>query len=597
MLKKSVFSIVLILMIIINTSTLAAGIQKSAPECVRLSWTGDTMTVTWHAGITAGGGAMRYGTNRLLTDVGEINAVEIVAASGGDLDFRIFRATPTSLKPATTYYYSVGNDDNWSPVYSFTTAERDTGSVSFLYMGDIQAVDSDIDTWGRMLTDAYAKNPGLSFGMFGGDLVDNGTRADQWRPLLKNASPVFSKIPLMPANGNHESNFPSGKPELYLDLFALPRNGPEGFKEEFYSYDYGNCHIVVLNSWVFSGEQKVDADDYEKINRWIAGDLGASHAAWKIVVMHHPVYSLASDRVADAVRKNWEPLLESGGVSLVLCGHQHVYARSFPMTDGKIDEENGIAYIMGNAGGKFYETADETYQAKTLYDVSTYQIIRTDGSSLTVQTFDDKGNELDCCALSPRTGTGFAAAVSDVDDSAWYAGAAAYTTGRGLMDGMGNNEFAPDLPLTRAMISQVIFRLSERADDISETRKAQPAVFSDVSVGAWYADAVAWITSEGIAEGYGDGRFGPDDVITREQFISLLYRYAALQSSDLSAEADLSFYSDMSSVSVWAADDVRWAVRSGLIGGLPGGLLAPRDTMTRAQCAEILRRFCLECAY
>ena len=138
------------------------------------------------------------------------------------------------------------------------------------------------------------------------------------------------------------------------------------------------------------------------INSWVENDLRASNAKWKIVLTHVPVYAIHSDTTADKAKENWAPIFEREGVNLVFVGHQHVYSRLKPLTNGSVDYENGVTYIMGNSGLKHYSSADETLAERTIYNIPTYQFVAADGDSLTVQTFDAAGNELDFIALSPR---------------------------------------------------------------------------------------------------------------------------------------------------------------------------------------------------
>jgi hypothetical protein len=284
-------------------------------------------------------------------------------------------------------------------------ASEDAESFSFLYFGDIQVVENaaaDFAAWGKLAADAVKANPGVAFALQGGDIVESGINRAEWDAFLENADAALGDIPFFPTNGNHESNFLSGKPELYLEIFDLPQNGPEGFKGEFYSFDYGNTHVLSLNSWVFSGEQKLTESDLAALDAWVAADLKNSDATWKIAVTHVPLYPVHSDTTGEKARAHWAPLLEEYGVSLVFVGHQHVYSRLKPLTDGAVDYENGVTYIMGNAGRKFYDAADESLAERTVYNTPTYQLVRVDGNSLTVQTFDGDGNELDFAALSPR---------------------------------------------------------------------------------------------------------------------------------------------------------------------------------------------------
>ena len=173
---------------------------------------------------------------------------------------------------------------------------------------------------------------------------------------------------------------------------------------------------------------------------------------------------------------------------------------------------------------------------------------------------------------------------NDVVPGAWYTDAVQYAYDNGLMTGTSATTFEPNTTTTRGMIVSMLHRL-----------EGSPAVgiadFSDVASGDWYADPVAWAASEGIVGGYGDGTFGPNDLITREQMASILYRYADYKGLDVSARASLDAYSDADSVSPWASDVMSWAVSEGIISGMTEDTLAPQGTATRAQVAAMFQRF------
>lgn len=113
-------------------------------------------------------------------------------------------------------------------------------------------------------------------------------------------------------------------------------------------------------------------------------------------------------------------------------------------------------------------------------------------------------------------------------------------------------------------------------------------VFPDVEDGAWYAEAIAWAAEQGIVGGYGNGQFGPNDSITREQLAVMLYRYAG---SPTVPDLPLNF-TDASEVSEYALGAMRWAVGEGIINGIGNGLLSPKGKATRAQVAAMLMRYC-----
>lgn len=127
--------------------------------------------------------------------------------------------------------------------------------------------------------------------------------------------------------------------------------------------------------------------------------------------------------------------------------------------------------------------------------------------------------------------------------------------------------------------------------------EGQPATtggsaFTDVADGAWYADAVTWAAENGIVGGYGGGLFGPEDNITREQLAAILYRYAQTKGYDTASGADLSAYGDASDVSSWAIPAMQWACGAGVIMGVTESALLPQGSATRAQVATMLMRFC-----
>jgi hypothetical protein len=176
---------------------------------------------------------------------------------------------------------------------------------------------------------------------------------------------------------------------------------------------------------------------------------------------------------------------------------------------------------------------------------------------------------------------------TDVNADNWYYKAVEYVTEKGLMNGVGDDTFEPNSNLTRAMLVTILYRLE---DEPEVTENA----FDDVNEGLYYTDAVNWAAENGIVQGYGDGKFGATDEITREQMAVILYNYAAYKQYELVSEddlSDLSDFPDASDVSTWAQDAMRWAVGAELINGMDGAL-NPSGTASRAQVAKILMAFC-----
>ena len=158
----------------------------------------------------------------------------------------------------------------------------------------------------------------------------------------------------------------------------------------------------------------------------------------------------------------------------------------------------------------------------------------------------------------------------DVSKNNWYFDAVQYVLENGLMNGTSANEFSPNADTTRGMIVTILARL-----DGVDTSGSSP----------WYAAGREWAMGAGVSDGT-----NMEGKITREQLAAMLYRYAKLKGYDVSASADISGYTDASSVSSWAKDAMQWAVGSGLIQG-SNNALTPQANASRAQIATILMRF------
>ncbi len=175
---------------------------------------------------------------------------------------------------------------------------------------------------------------------------------------------------------------------------------------------------------------------------------------------------------------------------------------------------------------------------------------------------------------------------TDVKESDWFYEAVRFVYENDLFNGTSATTFSPNVNMTRAMLVTVLYRLA------GKPAVTAGASFTDVKSGLWYSDAVAWASANGIVEGMGSGKFAPDDFVTREQMAVILMRYTRYQKADTSASADLSRFTDASSVSPWAQSAMAWAVASGLVNGRTATTLVPGGTATRAEVAAILMRYC-----
>ena len=175
-------------------------------------------------------------------------------------------------------------------------------------------------------------------------------------------------------------------------------------------------------------------------------------------------------------------------------------------------------------------------------------------------------------------------AFTDLDTAAWYHESVDFVLSTGLMNGVGNEKFAPNNQMTRAMVVTVLYRLA------GEPKVEGTVDFTDVPAGEYYYDALVWATENGLAMGVTETTFAPGRSITREQLVTFLYRYAQYAGLDVSGRADLTTFTDSQSVSSYAVDAFAWAVNAGIIDGVGNNTLAPRSTATRVQVAAVLMR-------
>ena len=177
-----------------------------------------------------------------------------------------------------------------------------------------------------------------------------------------------------------------------------------------------------------------------------------------------------------------------------------------------------------------------------------------------------------------------ASQFADLTAGSWYYGGVRCALENGLMTGTSARTFAPDRPVTRAMLVTILWRLAGEP-------YGRVSPFEDVLPGSWYAQAVSWAYDKGIVTGVTATSFQPGAPVTREQLCAILCRYAALTGKNTAASASLDAYTDRAQVSAYAEASVRWALQAGLLTGVGDGRLAPRSGATRAQLAVLLQRF------
>ena len=274
--------------------------------------------------------------------------------------------------------------------------------------------------------------------------------------------------------------------------------------------------------------------------------------------------------------KYYERWLEADDISPETYVKRHLDKIVTVEGEGEVKPELKMSHIGKDV--KFTFTPAEGWVIKSVY------VDGKDKGAIETYTYKD-------LAMDARIEVVFARNVAfqmnfvDVPESQWFYDDVYFAVSNGLFNGIDEDTFAPNASMTRAMLVTVLYRL-----------EGQPAVyggsaFSDVAAGQWYTDAVIWATRNGIVNGLGNGSFGTNDNVTREQMAAILYRYAQNCGYDTTARADLSGYTDAAKISAYAQEAMSWANAMGLVNGRTATSLAPNGTATRAEVAAIFHRF------
>ena len=321
-----------------------------------------------------------------------------------------------SLRPGTRYAYRVGDGESWSEWFTFVTASTASAPFRFLYLGDAQTgLDS---VWPRTVRAAYAQAPDARMIVEAGDTVAEGYDDNLWRQWAAGMSFIAASVPSLPVPGNHDEHRPPSAPdskkvlqpsELWRAHFALPRNGPASLGvlgEPFYYLDYQGVRFIAIDSNPFANKDYVESERARvqaAAVAWLRSILSNNPNRWTIVVQHHPAYPVAKGRDYPELRAALVPLFDEFHVDLVLQGHDHAYARSFPLRAGRPagPDERGTVYVISDSGAKMYEI-DSPYAPlmKTLLtDFQAYQVIAVDGLRLKFESYTAAGRLVDAFEL------------------------------------------------------------------------------------------------------------------------------------------------------------------------------------------------------
>jgi 3',5'-cyclic AMP phosphodiesterase CpdA len=369
-------------------------VASEMPDQVVLTWSEDprtTQTIQWRTSTRVKHGYVQYlkksdharfNPRKPARAIATTTKIETPLLLNDPVVLR-HTAVLRGLSPGTTYVYSVGDgsEKGWTELAEFTTAPAGVQPFSFIYMGDAQ---NGLDRWGTLVHNAFRSRPDAAFYIMAGDIVNRGAERNEWDNLFHNAKGVYDRRQLVPALGNHECQ--GGHPTLYLQQFALPRNGPAEIEpERAYSFEYGNALFVILDSNL----------DPLKQTAWLEEKLSQTKATWKFVAYHHPAYSSGGNRDNAKLRAAWAPLFDKYHVDLALQGHDHAYLRTYPMKANKrvASPKEGTVYIISVSGTKMYKQEKHDYTEFGMTNVATYQVldIQISGNRLVYRAYDVDG--------------------------------------------------------------------------------------------------------------------------------------------------------------------------------------------------------------
>ena len=575
---------------------------------VNIGATEDCLGITWYD-TESTAGVLHFG--------GKDYTAEVKQAS--KTGYYVNHVDLSGLEPSTKYTYTISVGEKTSKEYTYETPAFGSDSFTFAAVGDPQlyynSLDKNVEGWTKTVNEVLSDGTDYSFLFSLGDQINEYYAADgsnldkvetEYSGFFKNEN--LSSIALATLVGNHDNGNNS---TLYTEHFQMPGVTSYGQNKEGdgdYSFTYGGVQFMVLNTSNLSiAEHKAFLEETLKKN---------PDANWNVVCFHKSMYSVASHVTEGDIvqlRTGLSPIFKELGIDVVLQGHDHVYARSYIMggedgmtadvqknADGTaltdIYAPDGVQYVTLNSGSgsKFYNITSEafTYTAvqnqekvpnyskvsvtPETFTVTTY---RTSDQSV-VDTFTLHKEKKPCDGGDQCPTKGF----TDVDQSRYYHEAVDQLYTDGIMIGYNDTTYGIDQSMTRGMVITALYRMAG-SPEVTGT-----ATFTDLRKGAYYETAVIWAEENGIAQGYNQATFAPDQNVSRQQMAAFLYRYAKLQGMDVSGQNDLYGYQDGGDVSPYAKAALAWAVDAGVIKGYSEVTLAPKGDLLRQQCAAMLYR-------
>ena len=369
------------------------------------------MNFTWYANVSEAGTLRIVKADALVSGAMPANAKTVTAnaAQANKSGFYSNQCTVTGLEAGTQYAYQMVNGDQATEVYTFTAAK--SGAFEFLFAGDPQLgasgnLNNDNSGWAKTLKAAVEKVPGAAFLLSAGDQVNTADNEAQYSAYLEQSQ--LYDLPVATVVGNHDSSSNS-----YDQHFNVPNESDKGktAASADYWFRYGNTLFLMLNvNNMSTAEHKAFMEDAIQQNQ---------DAAWKVVAMHHSVYSVANHATEGDIlqrRNELVPVFKQLDIDVVLQGHDHVYVRSYmmdgltPVTDAaaydtaeknSVTDTDNILYITANSasGSKYYTIQNQEFPyaaVKSQERTPTYSKVSVSDSRFQITTYrTNDGSVLD----------------------------------------------------------------------------------------------------------------------------------------------------------------------------------------------------------
>ncbi|TFG00287.1 MAG: metallophosphoesterase family protein [Promethearchaeota archaeon] len=335
-------------------------VYKSYAKGIRLTFIhnfNDSVVISWFTEKNVSDPLVVYSTMSDLWDPIVIKASSITFSSTF-----IHTAELTQLLPNKKYFYQIRSDkDHRREILSFKTMPTNTDHFSFLVYGDSRTQRDERRNLAEKIMANFSDN--IQFTVHTGDIVENGLIQTQWNNYFNDTECLNSYKQGIYVEGNHEGGIWT---KMYHNLPM--RNN---FTDRYYSFSYMDIGFIILVSSPY-------AAGYAPQTEWLNQTLiqFSQENLFNFVLLHHPL--LNDDRTDVYFRENWKPLFDKYNVSLIFCGHDHHYARSYPITNSTSDPieydnselynytnlNNSVYITAGGAGAPLYPVNEKDFLAK-----------------------------------------------------------------------------------------------------------------------------------------------------------------------------------------------------------------------------------------